>query len=580
MHDVLTAGTALASEAPAALVERRPLVNVGDLLQFFPKRPGHGGQGAPVRSAVAKFLGFIGSAAEETPIYLLETEQERYVAYLRERKHTEETVRTYRYAINLLLRKAREHGWEVPAEVLPPDWATVMALNPPKEVQSVVHFAARIKKSLSTLDEDDLKVWVQERIRAGRKLSACRSNLTLFRRLMSSTELSHFHPLVTAGLKPYGTRLRNMLPSLHEEVESLMSFLTEEYEFDRKVPALRPATARGRLGFLECLVGFVENIQGRPRVGALSEVLTKTIIAKYIKWAMTVRKVLGETMFTGFAGLHADIKKHPSYAGLDLSWLPEMLKTLSRVEQSEIDRRKEGKYIAFRAANEIPRKIREARARAKNLTEFDVAVSLRDELIMLFLVIWPWRQRNLRECRLFGGTRSNLYRAPIAKHSSMSRPEWLEDQERKHPGEPVWQVYFSKLETKPKREVTGFLPRELTVLLEEYLVHRSALIPAGEPDPGTLFVSNTGKRLTQHGLELLVASLTSVHAGTATNPHLFRDIVAYEWLKEHPEDFLTLSKLLWHTSVEYTLKVYGSRFNEATGIARMDDWRAKMKPAA
>jgi hypothetical protein len=45
-------------------------------------------------------------------------------------------------------------------------------------------------------------------------------------------------------------------------------------------------------------------------------------------------------------------------------------------------------------------------------------------------------------------------------------------------------------------------------------------------------------------------------------------------------NFLTLSKLLWHKSVEYTLKVYGSRFNESTGIARMDNWRASRKKAA
>jgi hypothetical protein len=162
MQDVLTAGTALASEALAAPVDRRPLASVGDLLQFFPKRPGHGGHGAPVRSATAKFLAFIGSTAEETPIHLLETEQERYVEYLRDRLYKAETVRSYRHSINLLLKKARERGWETPPQVLPPHWSTVMALASEKEVQAIVRFAARIKKSPSTFDEDDLKAWVQE----------------------------------------------------------------------------------------------------------------------------------------------------------------------------------------------------------------------------------------------------------------------------------------------------------------------------------------------------------------------------------------------------------------------------------
>jgi integrase len=512
--------------------------------------------------------------------HLLETEQERYVEYLRDRLYKAETVRSYRHSINLLLKKARERGWETPPQVLPPHWSTVMALASEKEVQAIVRFAARIKKSPSTFDEDDLKAWVQERIKAGRKLTACRSNVSLFRRLMSRPELAHLHPLVTAAPKRYGTPLRNMLPSLRNEVEGLLSFLTDEFEFERRGPVLRPATVQNRLGFLERLVGFVENIQRAPRVETLSDIITKTTVAEYTKWAMKVRKVNGENLFTGLAGLHADLKKHPGYAGVDLSWLPAILEKLPRVQQSDIDRRKEGKYIPFDVANAIPGRIREARARARNQTDVELALSLRDELIMLWLVILPWRQRNLRECRLEGGPHKNLYHAPISKNSSASQPAWLLEQEKKHPGKPVWQIYFSKDETKSKNEAAGFLPLELAALLEEYLNHRSALIRVGKPDPGTLFLSDTGTRLTQKRVEALVESLTSVYAGTATNPHLFRDIVAYEWLREHPEDFLTLSKLLWHASVEYTLKVYGSRFNESTGIARMDDWRAKLRRVA
>lgn len=455
-----------------------------------------------------------------------------------------------------------------------------MALKLSKEVQSIVRFAIRIKKSPSTFGEDDLKVWEQERIKAGRTFTACRATASLFRRLLSSDELAHLQPRVMAGLKPYGTPLRNMLPSLRAEVEGLLSFLTEDYEIDRDASPLRPATAEGRLSFIERLVGFVENVQGGPRVGSLQDVLTKKTIAEYIKFAMTVRKVLGETVFTGFAGLQADLRKHPAYATVDLSWLPAVLKKLPRVEQSDIDRRKERTYIPFEAANAIPAKIRETRGRAKNLTEFQLALSPRDELLMLFLVIWPWRQRNLRECRLFGGTHANLFCTPVAENSSMSQPAWLAEQEKIRPGQPVWQIYFSKPETKCRNEATGFLPRELVKLLEEYLGHRSALIPSGKPDPGTLFLDGRDKALTGHAIRELIESLSSIYAGKAVNPHLFRDIVAYEWLKQFPEDYLTLSKLLWHKSVEYTLRVYGSRFNESTGIARMDDWRAKMRKAA
>ena len=78
----------------------------------------------------------------------------------------------------------------------------------------------------------------------------------------------------------------------------------------------------------------------------------------------------------------------------------------------------------------------------------------------------------------------------------------------------------------------------------------------------------------------LVEKLTSQHAGVAVHPHLFRDIVAYEWLGQHPHDYLALSNLLWHKNLEFTVKVYGCRFNEATAIARMDDWRSGGHKAA
>ena len=70
----------------------------------------------------------------------------------------------------------------------------------------------------------------------------------------------------------------------------------------------------------------------------------------------------------------------------------------------------------------------------------------------------------------------------------------------------------------------------------------------------------------------LVTRLTSRHGGRSVNPHLFRDIVAFAWLKEHPRDYLTLSKMLWHSNVNTTIETYGSRFNESSGVCAMESW--------
>jgi integrase len=56
------------------------------------------------------------------------------------------------------------------------------------------------------------------------------------------------------------------------------------------------------------------------------------------------------------------------------------------------------------------------------------------------------------------------------------------------------------------------------------------------------------------------------------SPHVFRDAFAYEWLVNHPDDYLTLSKLLWHTNIQTTLRIYGAQFNESNGVCRLDEW--------
>jgi hypothetical protein len=53
---------------------------------------------------------------------------------------------------------------------------------------------------------------------------------------------------------------------------------------------------------------------------------------------------------------------------------------------------------------------------------------------------------------------------------------------------------------------------------------------------------------------------------------LVRDILAFKWLEDHPEDYLTLSKDLWHRSIETTLEIYGCKFDESHGLRRVEKW--------
>lgn len=562
-------GTRIAVAAPEFCSVLSSHATVRELLDLVPKRR----TGPNVHSAVAAFLNFLGTTAEETALVTLDLEQEGFGVYLASRPYSKVTVRSYRYAIVHLFTIAKTLGWSAPPKIITSDWALVVSLTGSKAMVSIARHAVRSGRKPSTYTEDDLAAWCQEQVKGGKKLDTARQSASCFRALLSKPDLAHLNPLIQRALPSYGVALAQMHPYLRDEVESVISYRTDPFHPDRDGKPIRKPTAAQFCHSIERITGFVQNVCGRPQVESLSALLTKNNVAGFVQWVTSERKVTEGTIFGCLAGIIATFRNHPDYHELNLSWIKAMMKQLQPEQRIDIDRRKQKKLISFADADNIPKKILEVRCKAKALSAAALAISHRDELLMLWLVILPWRQRNLRECRLIGGAHPNLYHKPVQPQSAATQPKWLSEREGKNPGTPFWQIYFTPKETKSKNGVTGFLPYELTVKLEEYLAHRDALIAEGLPDPGTLFLTNDGKAMSSAYIRTCIKELTSRHAGVAVNPHLFRDIVAYEWLNQNPSDYVTLSKLLWHRNLEYTLKVYGSRFDESTGIARMDDWR-------
>ncbi|MGO9269422.1 MAG: hypothetical protein ACLQOO_04050, partial [Terriglobia bacterium] len=55
--------------------------------------------------------------------------------------------------------------------------------------------------------------------------------------------------------------------------------------------------------------------------------------------------------------------------------------------------------------------------------------------------------------------------------------------------------------------------------------------------------------------------------------------VAVAWLDRHPDDYLTISKLLWHQDLVTTLQVYGRNFDESHAVCRMEAWLKSRRPS-
>jgi hypothetical protein len=192
------------------------------------------------------------------------------------------------------------------------------------------------------------------------------------------------------------------------------------------------------------------------------------------------------------------------------------------------------------------------------------------ELLMTWIVTLPWRQRNIRECRI-DGPAPNLFKAKIPPFNDLDKPDWVRLKESIDPAAEFWQFRFSPDETKTKRGIHCLLPRQLVDLLEEYLrYHRDNLLRGSGSD--TLFVNHCGRPMNTQQMIDSVSTMTLRHADRRITPHPFRDIVAYTWLKENPRDFLTLSKMLWHADIKTTIEIYGSRFNESSGVVAMESW--------
>jgi integrase len=263
------------------------------------------------------------------------------------------------------------------------------------------------------------------------------------------------------------------------------------------------------------------------------------------------------------------MRQHPTYSSLDLSWFKPFLESLPIEAESERRMRKEKKYLEYAVVETIPAKIHAERLSASANQESQAARLAMEELLLTWLLVLPWRQRNIRECRI-GGPRPNLFRAKIPNRS-IDMQAWVRNEAQKNPEAEFWQLHFVPKETKTGREIRAFVPRQLIGPLEEYLTQfRPQLLK--QSDPGTLFLTKDGTSMTRGNVYNLITRLTSRHGGRSVNPHLFRDIVAFAWLKEHPKDYLTLSKILWHANINVTIRTYGSQFDESSGICAMEAW--------
>lgn len=156
------------------------------------------------------------------------------------------------------------------------------------------------------------------------------------------------------------------------------------------------------------------------------------------------------------------------------------------------------------------------------------AIKRRDALLVAMLLANPLRSRQFSNMRWRSDNGGNLYRTADGQ----------------------WRLRFESRDIKngkvsASRGYDAPLPSWLSARIEAYLEEFRPALIAGGKDGGFVFPSSRGggvwKQLGRH-----VEKLTRRHIPGCPGfgPHAFRHLVATNWLRHNPNDFLTVSELL------------------------------------
>ncbi len=534
-----------------------------DLMQKLEQDPPKGI--AMIRTTTGLIAAFMARSPDEITIQEIVERHEFFRPFLQERKYAENSIRTYINQLRILLNFADELGW-AEAELESP-WRELAAGVTRRSAVALIRHLAKSVREPGAISYLDFETWARDRVQAGLSSSETRR---------AKGELNH--ALAQAGYSAlnrfskfrYAIPMKDMPVDLKNQLASLLDWKQATFAADRSREFRhRPITAK-LLRQIVCRVyGYAIEVRKAREIGTMQDLMTKEIVTGYVEWAINERRNSGLSMQTHMGILYAALRQFPAFSSMDTRWFPSLIDSLPVESESERKKRRSEKYVDYALLEQLPKMLAADRAKRKLNAKEDAEMAKR-ELMIRWLISLPWRQRNIRECRI-GGRNPNIYKGQIAAFSEITKPRWVLEQEKRDPSAEFWQFQFSTEETKTGIAVHALLPHQLTGCLEEYLTKYRHLLLQSD-DPGTLFFNGDGNPLTLVQVSELVGDLTLKYLGKRVTPHRFRDIVAFAWLLDHPQDFLTLSKLLWHSNINTTIKTYGSRFNESSGVTAMESW--------
>jgi hypothetical protein len=293
----------------------------------------------------------------------------------------------------------------------------------------------------------------------------------------------------------------------------------------------------------EELCGFAFGVQGLQPVDSVVDLFTPQLIRKFASWLRTEHGCKRTSIVGRIGAMVNAIRLNPCFHHVDFSWVYDVLAEFTIEDPEELRLRRRTKEVGYDLLASMLEQMGSERHALSNPTAEELAWRVHDELLILWITTFPWYPRCIREARVLGSS-PNIFKVPAPLIDATAIPPWAIAECGRNAQSTFWQFRFATAETPNRKEVNGFLPRRLILLLEEYLsLHRKYLVR--DSDPKTLFLDRVGGAMSQLSFMQRIGILTERYLQKKITPEAFRAIFAYHWLDQHPGDYERLAGILW-----------------------------------
>lgn len=404
-------------------------------------------------------------------------------------------------------------------------WATALDINPEDITRD--HLISYIEFLKS---ESGIRFWHQIYHRANREWNLHAEQGTV--------PHLDWPVLPTSERSKYTLHLIYWPKAMQAEYERYREWCLAEFVIDRKPEyRQRPVSADQNLANMERILGFAHNICGQDTQSfSMDMFFHQELIVSYFDWLVKMRlggkkTVTLERITAQLLGMaRGFFKRQESVEWLlrlkqEVSGAPVRNKKLLIVSMEELELVANG-IRELRLAE-----LKRAKAAGRRPSPMRQAQLVMRELAFRLLMQRPLRQKNLRQIRL----ESNLIRDRDGTYT----------------------LSFSGPEMKNGQPLEFHFPENLIGLLEKYIRdHRPIL--RNEHDNPYLFPNPNGGHICDRTVQNFIKNHTRRVIGKHLYPHLFRDSVAFWILKHHPEYLLLVSKLLGHSDIKTTIRIYSN----------------------